>query len=933
MTPEDRDLLLALRRQQEELHQNLARLTAQLGALEDRAGQAVTEPSSLLPPLPAEATFLPIPPPAEPRASLHDFPAIPAEPVAPVPPPAPPMSTPRPSFEFQFGRWLMRIGAVFGVVALALVFVWAPVLKILGHAGLLAMSAGASIVVVIIGGRMESKGRASLILGRTITAMALAWLYLTAYASCYYEPLRVFTSPLIAGFLLVIWSLYVLLLAERRKSQFFGAFAIALAYVSTSLNPVDAFTMGADLLLAATAAIFLLRHGWSALATLSVIGTYQAPLRRLVIDENGEFVLDTRSRLHFWASALYLVLAWLIFTIASLLTSAPTFRGGKRRAFISLNNAAVAGLMALAAYIAGYGPAAVGWTLIDTGLVFLITSRFAEIAVIDPVDVMGAYAAQGLALITGGILIVYTGLTRAVLLLIETFLLGVAAAFSGDRILTVSTYVSAFFATVFLIWEMAFNGHHPWLLGFGGALVMLINAWSCRGEVRTSPVVRSTIVGSTSCYCLLALALIYTALSTELSDSALPPALAFAALVLTFSIYYFDIYELPPLAQSLLIAALFLVLFPTETGEELPAHSTGWVAAITLLLITWWSRQRVTRSGSWTMVLTFLYALALAGLAHQAVRPYLEAQGWIVGASLLSLIFLVYGALARVWALAAVGQIFLALALYHFFFPPNRDVFPWSGRVAAVPVAVIYLTARAARGWLRTFTEIPEMWSAPSKKVSSVYQMIALIALIRWVFGIIPEAGQVAAFLFLGTFILSINVRQPSPFGVRCSFVLSSIGMLLYLGNLEAEGRALATAINAFALLLFLMQTGLLRHEGKYLVTPAENWAHIIFSSGTTWIFVSTWAWIRLGPGYLTMSWALDALFLFLFGLLVREPRLRWCGMAVVLAAIVRVLCCDMWSLASGYRVLTFIVLALITLGIGFVILRRSDHRPQQTST
>ena len=76
------------------------------------------------------------------------------------------------------------------------------------------------------------------------------------------------------------------------------------------------------------------------------------------------------------------------------------------------------------------------------------------------------------------------------------------------------------------------------------------------------------------------------------------------------------------------------------------------------------------------------------------------------------------------------------------------------------------------------------------------------------------------------------------------------------------------------------------------------------------------------------MGWALYALFLFLFGLLVRERRLRWCGMAVVVAAILRVGFCDMWSLSSGYRVLSFIVLAVITLGIGYIVLRRSDHRP-----
>ena len=923
MTPDDRDLLLSLRRQQDELQQTLARLNAQLGVLEGRASGHTNGVSPNLPHLPLDAILPPIPPHADPATIIHDAPATA---FLPPPPLAPPARTP--SIEFQFGRWLMRIGALFGVIGLGLVFAWGPVQKEVGHLGLLAVSAGFSIALVIMGGRIERGGGASFLLGRTLTAIALAWLYLTAYTASYYEPLHVIDNPLLSGLLLVAWSLYVLRLAEQKKSQTIGAFAIALAYVSTAINPVGTFTMAADLLLAATGAIFLLRNGWTTVTTFSLIGTYGALLHRLLVDENGDFVLDTRGTSNFWPHAVYLVGAWLLFTAAGLLANSPTFRGAKRLAFITLNNASVAGLLALSAWIAGYGLSAVGWCLIDTGLVFLFTSRVAEIAELDPVDVMAAYAAQGLALITGGVMIVFTGLTRGVILLIETFLLGVAAAFAGDRILTVSTYVSAFFATMFLIWEMAVNGHHPWLIGFGGALVMFINAWASRGEVRNSPVARSTIGVSTSCYCILGLGLIYTALSTELSDSALPPALAFTALAITFSIYYFAIYELPPLAQSLLVAAQLLVLFPTETGEEMPAGTMGWVAAITLLLITWWSRQRITRTGPWTLALTFVYALALAGFAHSTIRPYLDAPGWIVGASLLSFAFLVYGVVTRVWAIAAVGQIFLALAVYHFFLPPNHDVFPWPWSVAAAPVVVVLSTARAAFRYLRSYRETPKPWATLVRVLAHIYQLVALAAVIRWVFGVVPEPDQVATFLSIGTLVLSMSVRKPSAFGVRCSFVLSAVGALLYLENLQPDARAMATGLNAFAMLLFLAQTGLMRHEGRHLTTTAESWAHILFSAGTAWVFVSVWAWTRFSPGYLTMSWALYALFLFMLGSLIREPRLRWCGQGVVVAAILRVLFHDMWGLSTGYRVLTFIILAMITICIGFMILRKSDHRP-----
>ncbi len=922
MTPEDRDLLLSLRRQQGELQQMLERLNTQLGLLEARAGTAVPDLFPPLPPLPLEPALPPLPPPS---SAEVQFPPIPVAVSRALPPP-PPVAKPRPSVEFQFGRWLTRIGALFGVIFLALILALPRVQSLLGHAGLLALSAAISVGIVILGERIERRGTGgSLLFGRTLTAMALAWLYLTAYAAYFYEPLRVISSPLVAGLLLLLWSIYVFLLAERKKSQFLGLFAITLAYIGTGLNPIGSFTMAADLVLTATAAAFLLRHGWAAVSTFSIVGTYLALFRRLVIDENGELVLDTSRTLHYWPYAVYLTLAWFIFTTAIILTLSPAFRGGKRLAVLSLNNGALAGLLALTAYLAGYGASAIGWSLFDTGFVFLVTSRFAGFAAIDPVEVMGAYAAQGLALLTAGIIVIYTGVTRSVLLLLEVFLLGVAGAFSGDRILTISTYIAAFFAALFTIWEIAVYAHHPWLLGFGGAVIMLINAWSSRGEIRHSPQARSSIVLSTSCYCVFALGLIFTALSTELNDSTLPPALALVALALTFSIYQVSLFELPSLAQTLLLAALVLVLFPAETGEELPWWSTGCVAAVTLLLVTWWSRQRITRTGAWTIVLTFLYALALADLAHLAVRPYLDAQGWMIAASLLSVVFLVYGAFTRVWPVAAVGQLFLALALYHFFFPPDRNVFPWTWWAAAVPVMALFATARAAHEWLRLFPEIHDSLREKLRLLAYGYQLLALAALVRWVFGVVSTGHQIAAFLFLGTLLLSVNVRRFSAFGIRCSFLLSAIGMVIYLENVPAQAHAMATFLNALALLLFLAQPALLRHQGRAFVTPLESWTLILSSVGTGWLFVSSWVWTRMSPHDLTMGWAVYALFLFLFGLLVGERRLRWCGLAILISAIVRVFCSDFWGLSNGYRVLTFLVLALVTLGLGYVILRRSS--------
>ena len=940
MTPEDRDLLLSLRQQQAELQNSLERLNVQLNALEAR----VTEPSPevILPPLPPLPTaqpeaiaFPPLPP--LPFGTLPPIPEpmpVPASSSAYAPPTLPPLPTApdsKPSVEFQFGRWLTRFGALLFVLFIVSFATWLDFKFDLQHrigpAGKLALMGLVSMLVTTLAMRLERKKTGSLFFARALMAAGLAGFYVTLYSAHFIDSLCIIGSPLLAGLILVLWSLYVFYLAERRNSELLALFSVTLAYISTAINPITSFTMAADLILAATTVAFLLRNGWAALPVFSLIGTYFALFRRLVVDDDGSLVLDTSRTLPFWPYAFYLYAAWLIFTLAIIITKVPSFRGARRFLFVSLNNAGLAGLLTLTAYIAGYGTSSIGWTLFDTGLVFLVTSRFAGFAEIDPVDVMGAYAAQGLALVTGGIIVVSTGVTRAFALMIETFLLGVAGAFAGDRILTISTYVAAFFATMFSIWEIAVYEHHPWLLGFGGALIMLINAWTCRGEVRDSPVARSTIVISTSCYCVLAIALIFTALSAKLDAATLPPALALAALVLTFSIYQFSLFELPPLAQLLLIAAQALVIFPAETGEELPWWSTFWVGLITLVLVTWWSRQRITRAGSWTVPLTFLYGIALVDLTSHALHPWFDAQQWMVVAALLSFLFLVYGAFTRTWSVAAAGQFFLALSLYHFFFQPSSEVYPWAWWAAAAPVVVAFATASAAIEWLRLFPEIRLKWRETVLCLIYCYQIVALLGLARWVFGVIPASDQVAAFLFLGTFLLSTNVRTLSSFGIRCSFLLSALGSWLYLVNFQDQAHAMATPVNALAMLLFLLQPALLRHEGKSLVTPFENWALLLLSVGISWLFMSAWFWTRIGPSYLTIGWTLYAFFLFVFGLLVHDTRLRGCGIAVLFAAILRVFCSDFWGFSSGFRVLTLLLLAVVALGVGFILLRR-DNRP-----
>ncbi len=898
MTPEDRDLLTRLRAEEEELRRALADLSTRLGDLEARAGTNGTAP----PPLRLfPHAILPDVPPHDESAPDTELPPLPVEPVLPAVPPAelPPVPSAHQHIEFRIGRWITRIGALFVLLALISADAYWHVHRFLGRPGQLALMGAISVILVAVGRHLQK--RDLLVYGRTLMAAGLGGLYFTLYAATAIPPWQLVTNPVAGGLLLLLWSVYVFDLARRMQSQPLALLALILAYVTTSLNPVVRFTLGADLLLAGMSVLFLLRYGWLALTYVGLAGTYLALARQLLYNQYGEFTFDTSRALAFAPHAVYLIAAWGAFTCAVLF--APRVTAGARFTLLTLNNALGSGLLALSAIICGYGTDRTGWVLLLSGAAVLGGGAVAR--VVRP-ETASAYAAQGLALTTGGVMAVFTGATRGVLLLVETLLLALGGAISRSRILEVCAWVTAFFATGFLIWNVTVEVRDPWLLGLGGAAVMLKCAWWTRRRHRAPH-----FAWPASLYCGLSLALLGSLLATQLSNGELPPWLALAALGATLLGFALRLGELPPLAQILLLAAQGLALYPSENGEVISHWSAGWVVLATLGML-------LATRGTWLKLLDPLYALALVGLLDHLVHLHLTEPGWMVAAGLLALAFLVVGAFGRIWSLAAAGQLFLAAAVSHFFrCVPSA---PWA---AVVPLAVVFATGRSVHGWLHTFPEITGLRRQLLRTTAFLYQLLALLMLIDALCLLLPPRSLAATFLLLGTLVLSLNTQRLKPFGVRCSFVLSGLGaVLIFFTPVHLP----LTFLSALALLSFLTQPAILAHAPRPVVSVAESWTVILVSSITGWFAASTEAAARWGTGAITTSWAVFALVLFLAGFLLHESRQRWCGLAVLLAAIIRVFAVDFWGMSGGLRVVTFVVLALVTLGLGFLYARRGER-------
>jgi hypothetical protein len=951
MNTQDRELFQNLYRRQLMLEASVAALRTDLDFFSRRIAQA--EATAAVPPplpVPEPAPVLPPPLPPEFTSPVTELTAEPVpepvpvlEPAMPELPPTPPPFVPHEAhvnFEFQFGRWLARIGVVMLVLFLITfsTYAYEKLHDYIGPWTKLTFLTLVSGGFVAGGLRLERKSPGMTVYARTLAAGGLAGLYYTLYGATYVQPLHVNPSPTFGGLLLLAWSAGVLFLAEKKKSELLSIFAIALAYFSSVITPVGEFTMVANLILALTAVVFLVRNSWTGLSYLCLIGTYAGYLRQIfALDPTMGFPYDIVS-VHpsFWPSSFYLAGAWIIFTTGIFLARSPSFAEERRLGFLCLNNGAVVGLLLTASHLSGYGHN--GTILGIVGVACLACFFLARVFRNDAKDIADAYLMQGLGLATAGIAVAYKGMTRGLAITFESVFLAAAGAYTRNRIARIAALLSAILASACLAYEIGFHDQTRWMLTLCGAVAMLANAWFARYDFRNTPreVSARQFVLTSAFYDLLALAVLFTGIVMQTSDDWVAPHLAIAALVLTLGVYLVPLFELPPLSQGLLVMAQLIgigvsVISASPSKAEInvfpgePQWGQNIVTLMTMALAIWWPRQKRINTRYWLTPLLLFYALAMAGYCFTTIYPHVSPQGWMMSAAALSLAFLAFGALARSWQFALAGQILLGISVATYLnLDGTTPGFPWTWWAAAVVPATVYLTARIAR-WLLTRLGANDSVGEVIGYAARLYQSVALALTERWVFGVVPADDVTLTFLALGTALLLWNLYRPSAFGLRASFVLSLTGAINYIVTGPDLDTIPFTWNNALAFALFLAQPALLRHWGREIVSQAESWVLVIVSSAFAWLFVND-AIIASQSGNLTLGWAFVALALIVIGFVANERRQRWCGLVVLVAALIRVGVHDFWLFSDGGKVLTFFALTVICLGLSFLYYKFADR-------
>jgi uncharacterized membrane protein len=898
------------------------------------APESITPAESGQPTPPPVARPIPVPPTIRIAAKTTEPKPVPIVPAAfaTQAEPGPQIKTPRAtepppveeksSFEMRLGTyWLVRVGIVMLLTSLVFFgnYAYQNFIGKLGPGGKVSLLYLASAALLGLGAwwQRQTEKPAVRNYAQVLFAGGLAAVYFTTYAAHHITQLCVIQSPTVDGVLLLVWAGFMAWIADRRKSEGLALFAVGLAYYTSVITRVGAFTLYSNLLLTLVAVVFLVRNRWAGLSFASLVATYAGYAFWRFFSDGGWHWATPGEGL--WFGAGFLMSYWLAFTVAVFLSKAETLSGETRSLFLTLNNGAFFALFLLTMLqvrSGGFWKFSLGY-----GAGLLALAGAAKKLLPDEPLAKNSYLTQGLLLVTLGIISKFTGLKLALVLGVESVTLYVLGTQRKSLVLQVGGYLAAALAVGWGLCGLEkFDERGLWLGSALGALMVVNAVWSHRQNAASDAVFRP----QPGCFALLGLVMWFATTCQNTSAENFSLVLAGEAVLLTFSIYMLRVREIVLLGQGFLLAAqvMWLARF-VESHPAPPWWNPALLIAVTLGLSHWWQRQKflvigVQLRSAWQG----FYALAIMGVLYLWLQPLVGIPTWLALTSLLAVVITAYGVATRAWLLALCGQFFLLASAWQFAWQLLNEKPEWYFPLA--PIAALGLLSFATLRWFAARPDSDEKVREPLLVFARLYRWVALVMSIWWVCEYVPERERVWVLMGFGFLEFLLVGWKRSREVLLFSAAFTATGLVLMW--LRPHGEPLVYVPNLLAILALLAQQQIARRvpEQFNLEQPIHTTV-IIVGCVSLWRYMSSWVLMGASGFYLTASWSALALVIFAGGIALRERMYRWVGLGILAAALGRVIFFDVWRQETIYRVLTFMVLGIVLLVLGFFYNKYQD--------
>lgn len=843
------------------------------------------------------------------------------------------------------GNWLNKVGV--GALVIGMVLFIRYALAYVGPPGKVGLGVGLGLALLFGGIVLERRQRYT-VFARPLIGGGWALLYFTAYAAHNFDAARVIQDPAVGLLVMIAVAAGMIFHSLRYRAEIVTGVAYVLAFLAIDISPLGLYSLLASALLAVSLVVLLGRFAWYRLALGAVIATYGTHLLWM-LGSTPTIPLPPQA---FWITESILVLYWLTFAASDFLRPENIAHQRAQVAITVLNAFAVCGLSVVlvdAAFPEAPHLFMAAVSVVATVMCFLLAraggllpSRFyglfagAAAALAIPLAILSwSIAGEWLAIGWGGLtaLITAVGLwRRQVLFRAEAYLIGTMAAVAAAAIAIFAEGGPNFVASGSLTLR--------WATVVAITSALLVGEWILV-RFRDRLVKREEYVGTFAGYAaagLLAALIFYDAnpaylgvvwlvvgaaaaeiglrighLHSRFRGYALMVA-GFAALVVNNSnLLFVSVETLPAPYRWLVLLASAVIVFAVAwrirtrasraTSAEIPFAALGiYAGAFLLALVAWNALPTASVAVAWAFIALALYE---AGVRFPERALRLAA----------------FGLAATAWARLALID-FVAIGA----------IGPISTRVLAVlPVAglLYYFRHSAAEtatdGLGRLESRVPIFFSFAAT--------IAIFALARFEFG---RSDAVVAWSALAVALLAVGVRtkhwdyRTQAYLVALAAFARSWSTNFYLtGSFFGLPERIATTIPVIVALFAL---GLLRRRVRSelatgttgLIRPIA-WIDLRstqINNGLAIALVALLIFYSVSGNVLTIAWAVEGLAVTAAGFLLRERALRLSGLGLIVLCLVKGIVIDLAGIDPIFRIVSFIVLGAILVGISFAYTR-----------
>ncbi|MCP5538206.1 MAG: DUF2339 domain-containing protein [Akkermansiaceae bacterium] len=813
-------------------------------------------------------------------------------------------------WELNFGKvWLVRIGILFLLTGLIFLSTYAYK-NWLFHAGPGAKVAFFMTVSLTLTGtgmwldKWKEKFRQY---GRVLASGGLAAGYYTIYACHFVPSLQLVDSTILAGVLLTLWAGLILAYAVWKKSRVVAVMAIGLAFYGTIVNPSGWLSLFSALLLSSAGMWLMVRFRWITIGLGTVLAAYVSHAFWL-----GFYPQAVESTVRF----TYLASYWLLFTAALTVPRARKMPEQIQRAFCAINNGAAWCLTVF--LVPDMIPhTEIGWISIGVGALWIAIALISRTDKVWDKSLALVYGYQGLLIASLGVLLEATGYTRFLVMAVEACILLAGARYFGGwlaRMVAAGAYLCAMITA---LPELNGGAFAPWPSYAALALVSAVFT----ALVRRDGVSMADERGSQADY-------------VPLFPAALTWLVAGLGVFQQWS-YASGVNGLM-LTATLLMLAYFLIKHPrwkAWTGD------VAMIGTIPVFAGIWWYL-----SGYTTLTITqSLIPWSVVGI-YWYISPRLP-QAWEDNAGSHT----TSNNLSLEWLTSILFWIVTAATLTHHI----EESAHWmilGGVIAVAGHAAAQYLRRPSIGAPALFFHIGALIAvvARGNYEPALGWMPAVMLLIHLAltdrFWDMFEKRVMRALLALGV-VIATGTHAVQEFD-RPDLTLTALGLSLLVWAYRRNDTGFAITGGAFPIVIACVNAiashndqdwprylpslcALVMHGLLWLDTQADetklaNWKPvrvILLVAGLASLLYASTAHVQAsfeGAG-VAICWALLATALFCAGLTMRCRPYRLIGLWLLAAAVLHVVCIDVMKLDTLGRILSFISLGLVLLGLGFL--------------